>query len=323
MKTYIVFDLEWNQSPQGKEGSIENFPFEIIEIGAVKLDESFQVTGEFHRLVKPQVYREMHYMISEVTHMDILELKEQGEAFTDAVREFTDWCGEEPLFCTWGSMDLTELQRNMAYYGMEIPFPMPLFYYDVQKLYSLAFGYGKVRMSLDSAVEEMGILEDRPFHRALDDAYYTGRVMAHMDFESMKPYLSLDYYRVPRSKKEEISLVFPDYTKYVSRTFDTKEDALKDKAVTDVMCYECHRMLRKKVRWFSVNQKIYFCLAVCPDHGFVRGKIRMKKTDDDKVYVVKTIKLIDDEEAQKVIGRKEDVRKKRNERNRLKRRRKE
>ena len=37
MKTYIVFDLEWNQSPQGKEGSIENFPFEIIEIGAVKV----------------------------------------------------------------------------------------------------------------------------------------------------------------------------------------------------------------------------------------------------------------------------------------------
>lgn len=35
---YIVFDLEWNQSPEGKKGSDKKLPFEIIEIGAVKLD---------------------------------------------------------------------------------------------------------------------------------------------------------------------------------------------------------------------------------------------------------------------------------------------
>ena len=35
---YIVFDLEWNQCPDGKEKEIKDMPFEIIEIGAVKLD---------------------------------------------------------------------------------------------------------------------------------------------------------------------------------------------------------------------------------------------------------------------------------------------
>lgn len=317
MKNYIVFDLEWNQSPQGKEGSIENFPFEIIEIGAVRLDESFRVLEEFHRLVKPQVYKEMHFMISEVTHMDIRELKEQGEDFTCAVQEFLDWCKDEPIFCTWGPMDLTELQRNMVYYGMELPFHLPLYYYDIQKLYSLKCGYGKTKVSLDTAVEEMGIMEERPFHRALDDAYYTGKVMAHMDFLELEPYISLDYYRVPQSKEEEIYLVFPDYSKYVSRTFESKEEALEDKAVTDMICYQCRRMLRKKVRWFSVNQKVYFCLAVCPEHGFLRGKIRMKKTDDDRVYAVKTIKIVREEGAQQVIEKREEVRKKRNMKNRL------
>lgn len=53
MKNYIVFDLEWNQSANGKERSVPHFPFEIIEIGAVKLNENFQMTGEFHRLVRP------------------------------------------------------------------------------------------------------------------------------------------------------------------------------------------------------------------------------------------------------------------------------
>ena len=39
MKNFIVFDLEWNQNPGGKELSVERLPFEIFEIGAVKLNE--------------------------------------------------------------------------------------------------------------------------------------------------------------------------------------------------------------------------------------------------------------------------------------------
>ena len=51
MKNYIVFDLEWNQSIEGKEHSIEHFPFEIIEIGAVKLDEKLNMVSEFQTAV--------------------------------------------------------------------------------------------------------------------------------------------------------------------------------------------------------------------------------------------------------------------------------
>ena len=60
---YIVFDLEWNQCPDGREGKVEHLPFEIMEIGAVKLDEDFREVGEFHRLIRPQVYPELHYKI--------------------------------------------------------------------------------------------------------------------------------------------------------------------------------------------------------------------------------------------------------------------
>ena len=123
---YIVFDLEWNQSPNGKEDSVDHLPFEIIEIGAVKLDEGFCQVGEFHKLIRPQVYKKLHFKISEVTHMDMRKLCQEGQRFEDVIREFVEWCGEEEYcFCTWGSMDLTELQRNMAYYGLDIPFPRP------------------------------------------------------------------------------------------------------------------------------------------------------------------------------------------------------
>ena len=40
---YIVFDLEWNQNPDGRRHPDSRLPFEIIEIGAVKLNEKFDV----------------------------------------------------------------------------------------------------------------------------------------------------------------------------------------------------------------------------------------------------------------------------------------
>ena len=247
---YVVFDIETTGfSPVNNR---------IIEIGAVKLDENFRTVSEFHRLIRPRVYRQMHFKISEVTHMSMEELEHEGLKFEDVVEEFIGWCGDDYVLCTWGNMDLTELQRNMVYHGLEIPFPFPLFYYDVQKIYSLLHSDGKQKDSLDRVVEELGLLEGRPFHRALDDAYYTGRVMASVDFGRMKDYISVDYYRLPEYPDEEIYLKFPSYSKFVSCTFETKEEAVSEKYITDVVCYKCGRTLRKKIRWFLATRR-YIC----------------------------------------------------------------
>ncbi len=321
MKNYIVFDLEWNQSACGKSASIENLPFEIIEIGAVRLDEHFTIQGEFHRLIRPQIYTQMHYAISEVTHMSMGELQHHGELIQDAAQSFFDWCGDAPVYCTWGSMDLTELQRNLHFFSVENPFPYPLFYYDVQKLYGLFCKEG-TRTSLDSAVCDLHLTEERPFHRALDDAYYTSRVFARIHAEygnqGLLRYQSVDYYRLPVNKKDEIHMIFPDYSKYVSRPYPSREDALKERTVTEMRCYACGRLLRKKIRWFSPNQKIYYALAICPEHGFLKGKIRIKKLSDPEIFVIKTLKLTDEEGAASIRQRKEDLRRRHSRRTKAK-----
>lgn len=311
MKNYIVLDLEWNQNAGGKEEAVDHFPFEIIEIGAVRLNETMEETGEYRRLIKPRVYTELHEKILEVTHMDQQTLMEEGICFEEAVKEFFLWCGEDPVFCTWGSMDLTELQRNIAYYGLPDPFKKPLLYYDIQKLYSLLEGDGKDRVSLDVAVFESGVMEERPFHRALDDAHYTGRIMSKMDFKKVEAYWSTDYYCLPANKEEEIYLVFPRYSKYISRPFESKQAAIEDKTVTDLICCKCHRMLKKKIRWFSVNQKVYTALGCCPVHGNVKGKIRLRRNDEGMVYVVKTMKLIGEDEIGGIFEKKDEAKKKR------------
>ena len=68
---------------------------------------------------------------------------------------------------------------------------------------------------------------------------------------------------------------------------------------------------KKKIRWFSVNTKAHMCLAFCPIHGYFRGKARLKKTDEGKYYVVKTLKKISQEEAEHIREKRDALRKKR------------
>lgn len=89
---------------QWKRALRSAFSFEIIEIGAVKLNENFQMTGEFHRLVRPQVYTQMHHAISEVTHMNMKELRNSGNFSRMPQPNFLPGAARMPCFApgaTW------------------------------------------------------------------------------------------------------------------------------------------------------------------------------------------------------------------------------
>lgn len=141
---YIVFDLEWNQGIAGKrESSHEEIPFEIIEIGAIKLDKRKNIIGQFQKIIKPSVYKKMPDIIEDMLHVDMKELK-AGTPFPEAAEEFLAWCGEDFMFCSWGSLDLLELQRNMKYYQMPALAAGPICFLDIQKLFGIAFEHKKV-----------------------------------------------------------------------------------------------------------------------------------------------------------------------------------
>ena len=57
---YIVLDLEWNQAQDSWDARSKMLAFEIIEIGAVKLNSRMEIVDTFHELVRPQVYESMH-----------------------------------------------------------------------------------------------------------------------------------------------------------------------------------------------------------------------------------------------------------------------
>jgi inhibitor of KinA sporulation pathway (predicted exonuclease) len=307
---YIVFDLEWNQCPDGKEKENRNLPFEIIEIGAVKLDSNYNRIAQFNEFIKPCVYKEIHFKTKEVIHVNMEELN-TGRPFLEVCKSFLEWCGDNFIFATWGNMDLTELQRNMKYHGLKYEFEFPLKYYDIQKVFSLLFEESKTRRTLEHAIDFLEINMDCEFHTAIADAEYTAKVLSIMNDKYLERNFSVDYYNPPKQKKDEIFLKYNNYSKYISIEFNTKEEAMLDREVISTKCNYCNKNMKRKIKWFSNNAKVYYALCQCEKHGYVKCKIRMKKSEIDKYFVIKTIKGISEEEAQEIRVRRDELRIKR------------
>lgn len=306
-------DLEWNQSAKGKNFEKKNLPFEIIQIGAVKLNEEGKVKDVFNCIVRPCVYKKLHSAVKEVVALTDEELK-NGVTFQEAFLQLMQFCEDDYIFCTWGSQDLWQLQQNMQYYHIENAFPRVMKYYDVQKLFSIVFEDGKLRRTVEHAVDVFAFEKDIPFHSAVNDARYVAKIFQHlMENKEAMERVSVDYYKPPTCKKEEVCLRFKTYSKYVYRVFPSKEAAMEDKGVTSIKCPVCRTTLRKKVMWFSGNTKKYYCVAKCPFHGFVRGKIQMKKfaNDPQEVFPIKIVKPISEEDVEKIRQMKAQITEKR------------
>lgn len=302
---YIILDLEWNQSST-VEGANPAIPFEIIEIGAIKLNEDKVMVDEFSALVKPQVYKTMHYMTGKLVHIKMAELKRE-QPFEDVMNSFLQWCGEDYMFCTWGPLDLMELQRNMVYYGFKPFMDGPLPFYDVQKLYAFEFEGGKERRSLETAVDNLQLEKDIPFHRAFSDAYYTAKVFALINKEETLARLSYDTFIAPKDKQSEVHKRFDNYDKYITRTFASKESMMADREVKSVNCYLCDKTSKKLTRLFTPSGKYFLGVSLCEEHGYIKTKIRVRKTEDERYFAVKTRKLISEEDAEQILVRYEKL----------------
>ncbi len=310
---YIVFDLEWNQAADLRTRRANSLLFEIIEIGAVKLNEKKEQIDDFHELIKPQVFHTMNQVTGDLIHLKMEQL-EDCRSFPEVAADFVQWCGSDFIFCTWGNLDLTELQKNMDYYNMTPVSEKTLQYYDVQKLFSIAFEDRKSRRTLQYAVDFLHIRKDVDFHRAYTDAYYTAEVIKRIGDDRVFRNYSFDTYHLPRNKSEEIKICFEDYAKYISREFADKPAAMGDREVTATQCFLCGAKTRKKIPWFTSNGKHYYTVVYCARHGAIKGKIRLRRSEDNKIYVVKTMKQIGPDVVQDIMNKKNQVRKSRKER---------
>lgn len=296
---YIVLDLEWNQSARGKTHSLPDMPFEIIQIGAVKVNDQFQIVDEFAEIVRPRTYLQLHNKVKEILNITMEELN-KGRDFAPVMNDFLKWCGTDYIFCTWGSMDLLELQRNMKHYGVENNFPKPFLYYDLQKLFSISYSDGKSRITLHNAIEQLNISENGGYHTAVNDARYTARILEQMDLNQVKQFFSIDTYKIPENRREEIHMNFGNYEKYISRGFSNREAAVVDREVRSCKCFLCGKSMKRNIKWFATNGKSYYGLFTCEEHGMIKGRFKTKQNAQQLYYVVRIMKQTDHQGAENI-----------------------
>lgn len=305
---YIVFDLEWNQGIGNKYK--KELEFEIIEIAAIKLNNDLEFVDKFEAVIKPVIHKRLHPIIKELTGFTEEEL-DKGKLFKDVIEDFINWIGnEEYRFCTWATQDLKELQENMRFYGKYLVDKPPLYYYDIQKLFSFSCENGVSRRALNYAVKYLQLEENVEFHRAYGDAYYTAMIMKTINFKKVKNRFSVDTYVIPKKRCEEIVVDFDNYSKIITKGYFTKEELLRQRYVREVRCRICNSKLRNKIDWFTNSTKNYYYIGVCKQHGYVKSKIRVRKNYEKLYFGIKTVKNISKDDMLKIKEMKQNKNKK-------------
>ena len=183
---YIVFDLEFNQS-SNKEDRVQQLPFEVIQIGALKLDENFKTISTFNELVKPSVYKTVHSYIQDLTKITD-EIVSTAKNFIDIYYDFINFIGkEDAIFIIWGTVDLRELHKNIVYFNLSSK-NLPTLYIDIQDYTSKYFKVpGGKRIGLRNALDFLSIDISSELHNAFNDACYTAEVFKKLYNDSIKP----------------------------------------------------------------------------------------------------------------------------------------
>lgn len=183
MKYYVVIDLEMCKvEPTGIATYKKSN--EIIQIGAVALDEKYQMLEEkFMSYVQPQ-YGKIDSFIKKLTGITQDDVK-NAPLLVDALPLFASWLPDGEIeMVSWSNTDLHQMQGEMKEKGISDSKIERLFdnWKDCQKTFS-----GKMKKkraySLEEALVAANIMQEGNAHDGLSDAYNTALLFAKMELE--------------------------------------------------------------------------------------------------------------------------------------------
>lgn len=231
--TYIVFDLEFNQAWDCEENQSPfnlKCPFEIIQIGALKLDDSFQVVSTFDRLVKPELYKSLHPFVKQITGITMEDLT-SANSFKEVFKELAQFISNDSILCMWGVGDMKELLKNIKYHNLDTSM-VPRQYINIQMYASKYLRCPKgTNVGLNNAVELLNIPLSGKFHDAFNDAYYTAEVFKRIYNQNVKPalYHSNKEKRVNRLNKKsklDVNKLINQFEKMYNRRMTDEEQSI-------------------------------------------------------------------------------------------------
>jgi hypothetical protein len=305
---YIVLDLEWNQ-PRWSGETVKkpvHLVGEIVQIGAVRLDERLSVKDELRLTVKAKYYQKIHRKVAKITGLGSEDLQ-KGLPFPAAYKKLAEFCGKDFVFITWGPDDVPMLRDNLVLHSLDEDW-LPR-WFDLQVLFSHQITGSVRQFALEDAIEMLG---EEPFqaHDALCDAKSTALICRHLNMEKgleEYPYLAGDITENPIETKE------------LSVSWRNRGEALDELSATPIACPLCEDYILPE-RAIPQNANKFLCTGQCDKHKFLirfrlfrgeRGRIRAVREVFEMTPVLECFYENKNErhEKQKELNREKEKRK--------------
>lgn len=206
MSKFVVVDFEMCDVPRGAVRERYNQGKEIIEIGAVLLDEALEVIDDFKSFVSPE-YGYINDRIHRLTNISVEDVA-QAPCFRDAFEMFLSWIPEDAVPVSWSENDLYQVRYESRCKNVSIPALDALLdsWLDCQKTFAEKMK-SKRCYNLTEALRLSGIDYEDGEHDALVDARNTAMLFVKMKRE---PELQLSRYYTQQSEEPLTSKPFAD-----------------------------------------------------------------------------------------------------------------
>ncbi len=189
MKIQIVIDVEMCKV----QIKAYNYPYknEIIQIGAVKMNENYEILDSFSTYVKPR-YGKIDHFIDRLTGISERNLKGAPD-IEDALLKMLQWIGDdETVFYSWSTTDYDQICNEIRYKCRDdVNWDLLLNqenWVDYQERLGARLESQR-SLKLSDALELVEIDTKGRAHDGLDDAYNTARMIAKL--EQNKDYKTL------------------------------------------------------------------------------------------------------------------------------------
>lgn len=230
---YIAFDLEFNQdfsSLYENAPRLTRYPFEIIQIGALKLNSNFKTISSFDRFVKPSLYANINPAVTELTGITTKQLVNE-QPFSNVYKDFLEFIGNtDTIFCTWGKTDIKELYSNTTLHQLDVT-SLPNRYINLQPLASLHLQLPANKLlRLQVAAEALNIPITKKFHLAFNDAFYTAKIWRKLYHPAIQPQVynpNVSLIKVRQPKKVlDFEKLIQQFEKMYQRTMNHEEQEM-------------------------------------------------------------------------------------------------
>ena len=199
---YVVVDLEMCKVC-GK-ASREEFGYgtELIQIGAVLLDENYRIMSSFCSFVRPE-YGHVDRYIQKLTGISEEDVKDADRAST-ILERFAEWVDKDAVMVSWSYVDRAQIKHEMSAKGIRIAKLEAMFdsWIDCQKIFSDKMLTRKA-YKLSEALIYGGIDYAEGAHDALVDANNTALLFAKMNTE--EDFASTCFFKSEEQEEEHLS----------------------------------------------------------------------------------------------------------------------